>query len=315
MKLHHNIEQLPAFRRAVITIGSFDGVHLGHQQILEQLKEEARKSDGETVVITFYPHPKHIIDHQGKPIFLLNTPQEKYERLQQAGIDHVVEVPFTREFSEQTAEDYIRDFLANRFHPAKIVIGYDHRFGRNRAGDYQLLLQSSSAYGFDVIEIPEHVLKNITISSTTIRQALQQGDILTANENLGYRYFINAHVVRGQQLGRSIGFPTANLQVVHEKKLIPGIGVYAVFVQINGEGIFRGMMNIGNRPTVDGKELSIEVHILNWEKELYGRQVTVSFLEKIRDEIKFNNLEELKHQLERDKIVVNNLPDFIKSSS
>lgn len=300
MEVFRDIQQLPAFSNAVITIGTFDGVHRGHRKIISQILEVAERANGTPVVITFYPHPKQIIESGRKPLFLLNTPAEKYKLLNQAGINHIVEVPFTREFSEQPAEDYISDFLVRRFNPHTIIIGYDHRFGRDRAGDYKLLQQESSRYGYRLIEIPEHVLQDITVSSTRIREALLSGVVEAANEYLGYRYFFHARVIHGEKRGRTLGYHTANLQADHERKLIPADGVYAVDIDLKGSGLYRGMMNIGNRPTVNGNDRTIEVHLFDFDRDIYGASVKVSLKSRIRDEMKFDNLDQLKQQLDID---------------
>jgi riboflavin kinase/FMN adenylyltransferase len=303
MTVYNNINHLPAFKKAVLTIGTFDGVHRGHQQILDQLLKEAAEIDGTAVVITFFPHPKQVVSNgknAGNPVLLLNTPEEKYELLYQHGIQHIVEVAFDQAFAEQTAENYIKDFLVSHFHPHTIIIGYDHRFGNNREGDYKLLEAGAELYNYRVKEIPEHVLKNITISSTRIRAALLAGDIETAASYLGYPYFFSGKVIRGNQLGRTIGYPTANLEITNEQKLIPANGVYAVHVTLQ-ERALKGMMNIGFRPTVDGTKRVIEVNIFDFDEMIYDRVLTVTLVKHLRSEIKFNGLEELKAQLGRDR--------------
>ena len=301
MKVYNDIRNLPQFNNAVITIGTFDGVHTGHRQILSQLLSEAQKVGGDAIVITFYPHPKHIIETAGKPVFLLSTPSEKYTLLQRAVIKHVVEVPFTREFSEQPAGQFIEYFLVNHFKPHTIIIGYDHRFGKDREGGYDMLKTLEPRYGYKVIEIPEQVLQRSAISSTRIREALQEGDIEKANQNLGYPYFFSGTVIRGNQLGRTIGFPTANLSINHERKLIPSPGVYAVWVEVPGHGVYKGMMNTGMRPTVEGKSLVTEVHLLDFDNLIYGASVQIFLIGRIRNEEKFAGLEELKNQLKLDR--------------
>jgi riboflavin kinase/FMN adenylyltransferase len=303
MKVYTNIDQLPVFKNAVITIGTFDGVHRGHQQILDQLIKEAATIAGTPVVITFFPHPKQIVasqKHPGIPVHLLNTPEEKYELLHNHGIRHIVVVPFDKAFAEQTADGYIRDFLVQHFHPHTIIIGYDHRFGKNRQGDYHLLEDMAERYQYRVKEIPEHVLKDITISSTRIRTALLEGDIETAASYLGYRYFFSGQVIMGNQLGRTIGFPTANLQVNNEEKLIPANGVYAVTVDLENRSL-KGMMNIGVRPTVDGTKRVIEVNIFDFDEMIYGSTLKITLVKHLRSEVKFKGLDELKAQLSLDR--------------
>jgi len=304
MQVHYDITQLPVFKNAVITIGTFDGVHSGHQQIIQQLLAEAKAINGETVVITFHPHPKMVVGAK-HDIKILNTLEEKIALLQKHGVHHLAVVPFTNEFAEQTAYAYIKDFLVARFHPHTIIIGYDHRFGAGRKGDYHLLEDEAAANNFIVKEIPEHVLQNITISSTKIRTALLNGDIETANEFLGYPYFFSGKVVEGNKLGRTIGYPTANLLVEDEYKLIPGNGVYAVEVENQKSKVknqkLKGMMNIGIRPTVDGTKRVIEVNIFDFDEDIYGQELSASVKKKLRNEVKFNGLEELKKQLAKDK--------------
>lgn len=302
MKVYTNISSLPDFRNAVLTIGTFDGVHLGHLQIIRQLIREAEQVKGEPVLITFYPHPKQVVNSVKKPLFILNTPEEKYELLQKAGINNIVVVPFTRAFAEQPAENYIKDFLVDMFHPHTIIIGYDHRFGRNRSGDYHLLEDEAEKFGYMVKEIPEHILQNVTISSTKIREALLSGDIDTANEFLGYHYFFSGVVIEGNKLGRTIGYPTANLQIIDSQKLVPANGVYAVEVHVEGSDPLIGMMNIGIRPTVDGTTRVIEVNIFDFDEMIYGKTVKVSVRKRLRSEIKFNGLDALKEQLAKDKM-------------
>ena len=313
MKVYHNIHQLLLFKNAVITIGTFDGVHQGHQQILAQLLQESIAVNGTAVVISFFPHPKQVVNSttetagtngfktQNKPIQLLNTAQEKYTLLQKHGIKHIVVVPFNKKFAKQSAADYIENFLVKYFHPHTIIIGYDHRFGNNREGDYQLLENKAAINNYRVKEIPEHVLKNITISSTKIRTALLAGDIDTATGYLGYSYFFSGKVIQGNKLGRTIGYPTANLLIENEQKLIPANGVYAVSVVIEKRS-FMGMMNIGLRPTVDGSKRVIEVNIFDFDETIYGSIVQITLVKYLRSEIKFNGLDELKAQLAIDKV-------------
>ena len=300
MKVYTDIHSLPVFNKAVITTGSFDGVHVGHTKIISQLISEAERIGGTPVLITFYPHPKQIVQIKDKPLYVLNTPEEKYELLQKMGIENIVVVPFDKEFSELSAKKYIEDFLVKNFHLSLIVVGYDHRFGNNREGDFDLLKKGGLKNNYEVIEIPEHILKDITISSTNIRRDLLSGDIETAAEYLGYNYFFSGIVTEGNKLGRTIGYPTANLTVVNENKLIPADGVYAVDVAIN-QTFYKGMMNIGNRPTVNGKKRTIEVNIFNFDENIYGQEIKITFKKSLRSEIKFGGLNELKKQLVIDK--------------
>ncbi len=303
MQVHTNIQELPVFSNTVITTGTFDGVHRGHQQIIAQLRAEAAAVNGETVIITFHPHPRMVVASAKKPLSLLNTLDEKTELLRHYGIDHLVVIPFTGEFAEMEAGAYIRDFLVDTFHPHTIVTGYDHKFGHNRLGNYQMLEDFATRYGYTVKEIPARVLEHSAVSSTRIRESLYQGDCAGANELLGYRYFFSGKVVQGNQLGRTIGFPTANLVAADVQKLIPANGVYAVDVKISGitDAMYTGMMNIGTRPTVDGTKQVTEVNIFDFDKDIYGETVTVYLKQHLRSEVKFSGLEELKAQLGRDR--------------
>ncbi len=301
MQVHIDVNSLPVFQHAVVTIGTFDGVHLGHRQIIRQLKEEAALIQGETVIITFHPHPRKIVREGQSPVPILSTLSEKIALLEAEGIDHLVVVPFDETFAAQTAAEYVQYFLVEKFHPHTVIIGYDHRFGKGRAGDYHLLEAYGLQLGFMVKEIPEHILDEVTISSTRIREALLQTDIDTANHFLGYSYFFEGIVVKGNQLGRTIGFATANLQVEDAEKLIPGNGVYAVTVSLAGE-TFNGMMNIGLRPTVDGTKRVIEVHLLDFNRDIYGQLIKVTVQHYLRGEVKFSGLDALKEQLAKDKL-------------
>ena len=303
MTVYTNIQDLPIFNHSVITIGTFDGVHYGHQQILELMKSAAKQVNGETVIITFHPHPRKIIGTNKAPIFLLNTLEEKINLLEKYGIDHLVIIPFTEKFAQQTAEDYISDFLVNTFHPHTIIIGHDHRFGKDRTGDFQLLADKALEWGYQVKEIPGYMLNNITISSTKIREALLKGDIENAHDLLSYDYYFTGKVVKGNQLGRTIGYPTANIEMIDENKLIPCNGVYSVLVtneklKINQQG---GMMNIGYRPTVEGNTRTIEENLFDFDQSLYDETLTITLKKYLRSEVKFSGLDELKKQLEKDK--------------
>ncbi|UEG48719.1 bifunctional riboflavin kinase/FAD synthetase [Ferruginibacter lapsinanis] len=304
MTVYKDIASLPQFRNAIVTIGTFDGVHTGHRQIIELMKKEAALVNGETVIISFDPHPRQVISGDNQPVLLLNSLEEKIDLLDKNGIDHLVIVPFTIEFASQTADDYIEQFLVNTFKPHTIIIGHDHRFGKNRSGDYELLELRATKYHYKVKEIPGYMLQNITISSTKIRQALQQCNIDVANKFLGYDYFFSGKVIEGNKLGRTIGYPTANLQIEDDNKLIPGNGVYAVTISNKQRAIDnkKGMMNIGMRPTVNGTKRTIEVNIFDFDEDIYGEILTISIKKHLRSEVKFNGLEELKDQLAKDKI-------------
>ncbi len=309
MQVHYDTDQLPLFQNAVITIGTFDGVHLGHRQIIERLKEEAAAINGETVIITFHPHPRKVVSSAILGIRLINTMEEKLELLEQLGIHHVVVVPFTDAFANQPAEEYISNFLVAKFNPHTIIIGYDHRFGRDRLGDYRLLEKKSAEFNYHLQEIPKHILENISISSTNIREAILHNDTDTANKLLGYTFFFSGTVVHGDKLGRQLGYPTANLKVENEEKIIPGNGIYAVYAVVSRESgvksqdaLLKGMMSIGFRPTVDGTKRVVEVNIFDFNEEIYGKELRVYVKQYLREEVKFDGLEALVKQIDQDKV-------------
>ena len=300
MQVHWNIDSLPHFRNAVITIGTFDGVHLGHQKIITSLVQEAHSVGGESIIITFNPHPRKIIK-PSDDLQLINTLDEKIELLQKKNIDHLVVVPFTIAFSEQPADVYIQHFLINLFHPHTIIIGYDHHFGKERKGNYRLLEEKAADYNYRLLEIPKHVLDEIAISSTKIRQALLDSHIETANKLLGYDFFFKGVVVEGEKLGRQLGYPTANLKYTDYDKIHVGEGVYAVYAEISGS-IKKGMMSIGNRPTFNDTGEKVEVNLFDFNNDLYGQTVKVIAKKFLRGQEKYNSLEALKAQIGLDKI-------------
>ena len=303
MKVYKDLNDLPVFKNAIVTIGTFDGVHMGHKQIIKLLKEEAKAEHGETVIITFYPHPRRILAGGESQVKIINTLAEKTKLLEEQQIHHLAVVDFNEDFAKQTAEEYVEHFLVKKFHPHTIIIGYDHRFGMQRMGDYQLLEKLGLQFSYRVKEIPEHILHDVIISSTKIREAITQSAIEKANSFLGYAYFFTGRVVEGNKLGGTIGYPTANLQVEDAEKLIPGNGVYAVTVQLKNETVrYKGMMNIGIRPTVQGTKLTIEVNIFAFDKEIYDEEITVHVHHYLRAEIKFEGLEQLIKQLALDEI-------------
>jgi riboflavin kinase / FMN adenylyltransferase len=300
MKVHYSTDQLPAFKNAVITIGTFDGVHCGHQQIINTLKTVAAEAGGESVIITFHPHPRKVVSSAVTGIRLINTLKERIELLEKTGIDHLVVVPFTEYFANQGAEEYISDFLIDKFHPHTIIIGYDHRFGRERSGDYKLMEDKAPVYNYRLKEIPEHLLDAVKVSSSNIRQAILHSQVEEANKLLGYPFFFEGEVVHGDKIGRTIGYPTANLKSTDEEKIVLGDGIYAVYTEVAGSR-YKAMMSIGFRPTVNGKKRVVEVNLFNFDKDIYGQVIRVIVIKHLRSEVKFNGLEELKQALHKDK--------------
>ena len=310
MKIYHGIDDFVRLDYAVVTSGTFDGVHAGHHQILRRLQEIATLNNGETVVITFWPHPRLVLHPEDDSLKLLNTFEEKAELLKEHGVKHLIRIPFTKEFSQLTSEEFIDKILVSTIGTKKLVIGYDHRFGKNREGSFEQLKLNAPKYGFDVEEIPRQDIDHVGVSSTKIRQALETGDLETANHLIGRPYSVTGRVVKGDKIGRLMGFPTANIEVDTKYKLIPCDGIYAVTVSYENN-IFKGMLYIGNRPTINGLQRNIEVNIFDFDKEIYGESITVYFHTLIRGDIKFNDLEELKLQLHKDKIDALRLLDSI----
>ena len=303
MKVHYDIEQLPVFRNAVITIGAFDGVHMGHRLIIDRLKAQAEAINGETVIITFHPHPRKVVSSTILGVRLINTLHEKIELFRQLGMNHVVVVPFTDAFANQPAEEYVKKFLVEKFRPHTIIIGHDHRFGKERTGNYLLLEKMAAENNYELQEIPKQVLNEIAISSTTIRQSLLSGKIDIADKLLGYEFFFTGIVVHGNKLGRKLGYPTANLKVTDEEKIVPGNGIYAVYAKPeDSNDKLKGMMSIGIRPTINGKQKTIEVNIFDFDEEIYDQHLKVYVKKYLREELKFDNLEDLVKQIDQDKI-------------
>ena len=300
MKVHTNIHDLPVFRNAVITIGTFDGVHLGHRQIIESLKAAAAMVNGESVIITFHPHPRKVVSSVFTGIRLINTLDERIELLDNTGIDHLVVVPFTDFFANQSAEAYISDFLVQQFKPHTIIIGYDHRFGKDRNGDYKLLEEKAPVYNYILKEIPEHLLDAVKVSSTNIRNAIIHSNIDEANKLLGYQFFFEGEVIHGDKIGRELGYPTANLKSTDEEKIVLGDGIYAVYTTVEGKD-YKGMMSIGFRPTVNGRTRVTEVNLFDFDQQVYGKKIRVTVKKYLRSEVKFDGLEALKMQLHKDK--------------
>ncbi|MFB2117614.1 bifunctional riboflavin kinase/FAD synthetase [Parapedobacter sp. 2B3] len=315
MKIYRNLEDFIPLDNAVVTIGTFDGVHVGHQKILSTLRESAKACKGETVLLTFFPHPRLILHPEDDSLRIISDIDEKVKRLADAGIDHLIITPFTRDFSNLSPEEYIREVLVGKIGTKKIIIGYDHRFGKDRTGSLKDLLDYADIYGYSVEQIPEQDINDVAVSSTKIREALIKGDIDTANTYLGYPFQLTGKVIRGDQLGRRIGYPTANLQAQESHKLIPAYGIYAVetsiieptdiktgpYIPQRPERIVYGMGYIGTRPTVDGVSRSIEVHLLDFNEDIYGEILRVKFLHFVRHDQWFENMEELIQQMKMDE--------------
>lgn len=300
MKIYHNLDAFPKLECAVVTSGTFDGVHLGHQKILSRLHEISLQHGGETVVLTFWPHPRMVVSDDSQSLQLLSTIDEKIELFEQQGIDHLVIIPFTRGFSELTSREFIQQILVDKIGCKRLVIGYDHRFGKNREGSFEFLKDNCSSFGFEVEEIPRQDIEDLAISSTRIRKALETGHIEDANELLGRPYSISGTIVKGKQIGRTIGFPTANIHPDESYKLIPRNGVYVIRGYYKNE-VLNGMLNIGVRPTVDGSSKSIEANLFDFDKEIYGEEMKVELLHYIRPEQKFDGLPQLVQQINLDK--------------
>ena len=305
MNIYNHIDDFKKINNAVVTIGTFDGVHIGHQKIISRLQEVAHKSAGETVILTFFPHPRMILHPDDLNIKLISTMNEKAEKLAEFGIDHLIITPFTRDFSNLRPQEYIKDILLDKIGTRQIIIGYDHRFGKDRSGGLQELQAFSADFGFGVEEIPEQDIHDVAVSSTKIRNAILSGDVKTARDFLGYSFHLTGKVIKGDQLGRELGYPTANLFIEESYKLIPADGIYAVHVELASENtkreIVMGMAYIGDRPTINGMHRNIEVNIFDFNQDIYGQTIRVHFKEFLRGDKKYNSLEELRQQLAIDE--------------
>jgi len=302
VQIHYGLDNFVA-KRPVVTIGTFDGVHLGHREVITELKRIAQNTGGESVVFTFFPHPRMVVTPNEDTIRLLTTQEEKCVLLEELLLDHLVIYPFTREFATLSYTEFVKNILVDQMHICKLVTGYDHKFGHDRQGDFQALKILGELHGFEVEQLDPLLVENVAVSSTKIRQALETGDIQKASHYLGYPYLLKGKVVVGRRLGREIGFPTANILPDDQHKLIPTDGVYAVLVNVGGVQ-YKGMLNVGSRPTVNTNvdHRSIEVHILDFSGDIYQCDISVSFVERIRNEVKFGSLDQLKEQLLLDKI-------------
>ncbi|WP_316791645.1 bifunctional riboflavin kinase/FAD synthetase [Pedobacter frigoris] len=300
MKIYHNFSEFKKLNNAVATIGTFDGVHYGHQKIIKRLCELAKTTGGESVILTFFPHPRMIIDPENQDLKMINTIHEKAKILEELGVDHLIITPFTRDFSNLSPEEYIKNILVDTIGIKHLIVGYDHRFGKDRKGGLKELEDLSEVLEYKIEEIPEQDIDDVAVSSTKIRKALLNGEVGLAATYLGYNFSLSGRVIKGDKIGRTIGFPTANLFVEETYKLIPSDGIYAVTVRME-EGFFKGMAYIGQRPTINGMTRNIEVNIFDFNKEIYGQDITMTFLEFLRHDVKFTGLEALKLQLQKDK--------------
>ena len=306
MKVYTNIDDFKGVKNPIVTTGTFDGVHIGHQKIINELNRIANSCKGESVLLTFSPHPRLVLFPDDDSLRMIQSQEEKIEALKNAGLKHLIIYPFTKEFSRSSAIEYVRDLLVNKMGVKKLVIGYDHQFGRNREGSLENLKELAPLYDFEVEEIPAQLISDIKVSSTKVRKAIIEGRIKDVNNYLGNSFTISGKVVEGDKIGREIGFPTANILVEDKHKIIPGNGAYAVKVRVENVW-YKGMMNIGVRPTVTNEEFQkIEVNIFEFHKDIYGEKVTIKVMSRLRNEVKFNSLEGLKIQLQEDKLIALN---------
>ena len=311
MKIYNHIDEFKQIHNAVVTIGTFDGVHIGHQKIISRLLDVTRQTGGETVILTFFPHPRIILHPEDMDIKLISTMTEKAEMLEKLGIAHLIITPFTRDFSNLSPQEYIKNVLVDKIGTRQIVIGYDHRFGKDREGGLEHLQKFAPDFGFEVEEIPEQDINDVAVSSTKIRNSILSGDVKTAHDFLGYSFHLTGKVIRGDQIGRKLGFPTANLFIEETYKLIPADGIYAVSVEIKTarsiQKTLNGMAYIGHRPTINGMTRNIEVNIFNFTEDIYGQTIRINFLHYLRGDQKFNSLEDLRTQLIKDENSARNI--------
>ncbi len=307
MNIFEGLQASLTITHPVVTIGNFDGVHVGHQKIIHRLNQEAKKNGGESVLFTFHPHPRLVLNPGDTSLKLLQTQVEKTKKLKEFGLQNLIVYPFSKEFSQLNAQEFVRDILVEKIGVKTLVIGYDHHFGKNREGGLDFLRSVSEKYGFDVIEISAQEINDINVSSTKIRLAIDAGEVDLAKDYLSDYFEINGTVIEGEQIGRELGFPTANLDLKNPNKLIPKNGVYAVDVTLATGEMINGMMNIGSRPTIDvERKLQLEVHLLDFQGDLYGTELTVRFHTFVREEIAFDSKEELIQQIKKDGETVRN---------
>ena len=303
MKIISNNIQARNIKNAVVTIGTFDGVHLGHQAIFKKMRQLAKEVEGETVVVTFHPHPRQVLSIGTEKLRFICSQEEKLKKFEEFGIDNVLVIPFTKEFASTPSDEFIKNYIIERIHPAVIVVGYDHHFGKNRMGDFQMLNKLGEEYGFKTVQVEAQDINEVAVSSTKIRNFLWTGNVKAANELLGYPYSVTGMVVKGNEIGRTLGFPTANLDIPNEFMMINNPGVYACQTVIDGKH-YDAMANTGTRPTIGDRadgDFIIEVNVFDFEGDLYGKTLKVWFIDRIRDEVKFSGLQELKNQLEQDR--------------
>lgn len=312
MKVYQGFEAIGEISNPVLTIGTFDGVHVGHQKIIQRLNKEAEKTDGESVLFTFYPHPRMVIAPDNHGLKLIQTQEEKIEKLRRMGLQHLIIYPFTREFANLTAREFVSEFLVQQLKVKTIVVGYDHQFGKNREGSLAFLQEMSKQYPFEVIEIPSHEIDEVNVSSTKIRHALELGDIETANRYLNEPFELTGTVVHGNALGRTIGFPTANMDLGDDLKSVPAKGVYAVQVKLADGRLLKAMMNIGVRPTVSNvPKVHLEVFLFDFSEDLYDQRITVYLLRRVRDEKRFESIDALRAQLQEDEKTIRSMLDHL----
>jgi len=300
LKIYNHLSEFKRLDNAVVTIGTFDGVHFGHQKIINRLCELARSTGGESVILTFFPHPRLIIDPENQDLKMINTIEEKAKILASLGVDHLIITPFTRDFSNLSPSEYIKNILLDTIGIKQIIVGYDHRFGKDRSGSMRDLVAFSGPYGYQVEEIGEQDINDVAVSSTKIRESLLSGNVALAAEYLGYNFSLYGPVIKGDKIGRTIGFPTANIFIEQPYKLIPSDGIYAVTVETDQE-TYQGMAYIGQRPTINGMTRNIEVNIFNFDREIYGQYIKMNFHAFLRHDVKFTGLEALTLQLQQDK--------------
>ena len=307
MKIYSSFDEITLIKSPILTIGTFDGVHVGHQKIIHQLNTTAKEIGGESVLFTFFPHPRMVLNPTDHGIKLIQTQQEKLKKLASFGLQHLIILPFTLEFAALEAATFVEKYLVEKLAIHTLIVGYDHQFGKNREGNFNFLCEQGKIYDFKVIEIPAQDIDSVNVSSSKIRKAIVQGDLSTANHYLNEKYSLEGEVIAGKKLGRTIGFPTANIGKIDSLKLIPAKGVYAVKIELENGEMYEGMLNIGYRPTVsESKEQSVEVHLFNFSKTLYGKRIRVYFHTKVREELHFESIEVLTEQLKKDEKFVRN---------